>query len=100
MRAKLKEIKQELRRRMHDPVPEVGAWLKSVVRGHMQYYSVPRNQAAVGLFRIEVIKLWFRTLKRRSQKTRMNWKRMKRLVRRWIPNARVMHLYPEQRLRV
>jgi len=100
MRAKLKEIKQELRLRMHDPVPEVGAWLKSVVRGHMQYFSVPRNQTAVGLFRIEVIKLWFRTLRRRSQKTRVNWERMKRLVKRWIPNARVMHPYPEQRLRV
>jgi group II intron reverse transcriptase/maturase len=98
MRAKLREVKQKLRMSMHEPIPKVGAWLQAVVQGHMQYFAVPRNYVAVSIFRFEVIKLWFRTLRRRSQKTRMNWKRMKRLVRRWIPNVRVMHLYPEQRL--
>jgi RNA-directed DNA polymerase len=100
MRAKLQGVKVELRRRMHAPVPEVGRWLGSVVRGHVRYYGVPRNQTAIGLFRAEVIKLWYRTLRRRSQKTRMNWMRMSRLVRRWLPTVRVIHPYPEQRLRV
>jgi RNA-directed DNA polymerase len=98
LRAKLKAVKLELRRRMHDPVPKVGAWLGSVVKGHTQYYGVPRNGSAVNLFRFEVIRLWMRSLRRRSQKTRLTWERMGRLVRRWIPTARTVHPYPEQRL--
>ena len=100
MRAKLKEIKTELRRRMHHPVPDVGKWLGAVVRGHMQYFSVPRNRKAVDLFRCEVIKLWHKSLRRRSQKTKMTWERMQRLIKRWLPTIRVIHPYPEQRLRV
>jgi RNA-directed DNA polymerase len=98
LRAKLKAVKLELRRRMHDPVPKVGAWLGSVVKGHTQYYGVPRNGSAVNLFRFEVIRLWMCSLRRRSQKTRLTWERMGRLVRRWIPTARTVHPYPEQRL--
>ena len=100
LRAKLQALKMELRRRMHEPIPKVGAWLGSVVRGHIQYYSVPRNSTAVNLFRYEAIRLWVRTLRRRSQKTRLNWERMSRLVNRWIPPVRVVHPYPEQRLYV
>src|SRR5467141_3404860 len=33
MRIKLKEIKEELRRRMHQPTPEQGGWLRQVVTG-------------------------------------------------------------------
>jgi hypothetical protein len=46
MQAKLNEVKAELRRRMHDPIPEVGKWLRSVVSGHIRYYGVPRNGPA------------------------------------------------------
>jgi group II intron reverse transcriptase/maturase len=98
LRAKLRKVKDELRRRMHDPVPEVGKWLATVVRGHVQYYGVPRNTPATSLFRYQVIQLWRRTLRRRSQKTRLTWQRMARLAKRWIPNVRVMHPYPEERL--
>ena len=100
LRAKLKEVKAKLRKRMHDPVPKVGKWLGAVVRGHMQYFSVPRNREAVDLFRYEVIKLWHKSLRRRSQKTKMTWERMQRLIKRWLPTVRVIHPYPEQRLRV
>jgi hypothetical protein len=98
MRAKLREVKQELRRRLHDPVPEVGQWLRAVVRGHFRYYGVPRNGPALTLFRHQVAVLWLRSLRRRSQKHRVTWVRMARLVSRWLPTARIHHPYPEQRL--
>ena len=98
MRAKLREVTQELRRRLHDPVPEVGQWLRAVVRGHFRYYGVPRNGPALTLLRQQVVGLWLRSLRRRSQKHRVTWERMWRLASRWLPTARIHHPYPEQRL--
>jgi group II intron reverse transcriptase/maturase len=100
MRAKLREVKVELRRRLHDPVPAVGQWLGAVVRGHHQYYGVPRNGPALTLFRIQVLRLWRKSLRRRSQMHRVTWERMSRLANRWLPSTRIHHPYPEQRLRV
>jgi group II intron reverse transcriptase/maturase len=100
LQAKLKQVKIELRRRLHDPVPEVGRWLRSVVGGHVRYYGVPMNSPAIILFRFQVGGLWYRTLRRRSQKTRLNWERMRRLIDRWLPPARICHPYPLRRLGV
>jgi group II intron reverse transcriptase/maturase len=97
MRAKLKQVNTELKRRRHDPVPEQGAWLRSVVAGHLAYYAVPGNTAAVRAFRDEVTRHWYKALRRRSQKTRMTWARMTPLARRWLPPARVRHPYPDAR---
>ena len=91
LRAKLKEVKAELRRRRHDPVPEVGAWLGSVVRGHCQYYGIPGNWRAIRRFRDEVSRHWHHAVSRRSQKGRVRWDRMQRLIQRFIPPARVVH---------
>ena len=93
VRAKLQEIKAALRYRWYHPIPEVGRWLASVVRGHMNYYAVPRNFEAVATFRNEVIKLC-----RRSQKARVAWVRMLRPARTWLPRVRIVHPYPSQRL--
>jgi RNA-directed DNA polymerase len=71
MRAKLKEIKQEMRRRMHQPIPNQGKWLGRVVRGYFNYHAVPTNGQALNVFRHHVTDLWRRTLRRRSQKDRM-----------------------------
>ncbi len=98
LRGKLKELKMELRWRLHHPVPAVGRWLASVVRGHVRYYGVPGNWYALSLFRFQVIRLWHKALRRRSQRTRLTWERMKRLAKRWIPNVRISHPYPERRL--
>ena len=68
LQAKLGEVKAELTRRMHQPIPELGKWLGAVVRGHMQYYGVPMNMPALFLFRSQVGWLWHRALSRRSQK--------------------------------
>ena len=100
MRAKLREIKLELRRRMHHPIPEVGQWLRSVLTGHFRYFAVPRNQRKLSAFKYQVYCLWFRTLRRRSQRHRISGDRMNRLTARWFPPDRVLHPYPEQRLRV
>ncbi len=100
MQAKLQEVKIGLWRRMHDPVPEVGEWLKSVVGGHIRYLGVPDNRHALAHFRFTVSNLWHRALTRRSQKGHMPWERMQRLIRRWLPPAHIYHPYPSRRLRV
>jgi RNA-directed DNA polymerase len=100
LQAKLSEVKAELKRRMHDPIPEVGQWLRSVVGGHIRYYGVPTNYAALYTFRFQVGWLWHRTLLRRSQKARVLWDRMRRLIDRWLPPARTCHPYPLRRMGV
>jgi group II intron reverse transcriptase/maturase len=100
LQAKLKEVYQELKRRMHDPVPEQGAYLRSVVGGHTRYYGVPMNEPSLSVFRKEIGRLWEIVLKRRSQKHRLTWDRMKRLVDRWLPPVRVCHPYPLVRVGV
>jgi RNA-directed DNA polymerase len=99
MRAKLREVKDQLKRRRHQPIPEQGRWLASVVRGYRAYYAVPGNRVAVASFRTQVTKLWHKTLERRSQRTRISWARMNRLSTRWLPPARVVHPFPEVRFR-
>ena len=97
MRAKLKAVNDQLKRRMHQPIPEQGRWLASVVRGHMAYYAVPGNYEAAAAFCDQVTRYWLKALRRRSQKTRVDWKRMVRIRQRWLPPVRVMHPFPEAR---
>ena len=98
--AKLSEVKAELRRRLHDPIPVVGAWLRQVVSGHTRYYGVPMNSSAIAMFRFQVGWLWHRALARRSHTGHVSWERMRRLVERWLPPARICHPYPLRRLGV
>ena len=100
LRAKLKQVKDQLERRRHLPVPEQGRWLASVVRGHLAYYAVPGNGRAANAFRIQVSRHWLRALRRRSQRHRLTWERMNRLSARWLPPVRVLHPYPEVRFDV
>ena len=97
MRAKLAEVKDQCLRRRHQPIPEQGQWLASVVRGHLAYYAVPGNSEAIGAFRNQAMRHWFRALRRRSQRTRLTWRRMYRLATRWLPPARVQHPFPRVR---
>jgi RNA-directed DNA polymerase len=96
-RAKLREVKDQLKRRRHLPIPEQGQWLGSVVRGHLAYYAVPGNTDAVAAFRAQVTWHWYRALRCRSQRTRLNWGRMSRLRTKWLPPARVLHPFPDAR---
>jgi group II intron reverse transcriptase/maturase len=97
MRVKLQQIKQQLRKRMHDPVPDTGEWLKSVVRGYFNYYAVPGNLDTLKVFRARVSRFWQQALLRRSQKHRLTATRMYALEARWLPVPHVLHPYPEQR---
>ncbi|NQZ07089.1 MAG: group II intron reverse transcriptase/maturase [Algicola sp.] len=97
---KLKEIDVELRKRMHRPVWETAQWLKSVVRGHINYFGVPGNFCAMAKFRDEVIKRWLKALRRRSQRHKMPWSKFTRLVAIWIPLAQIVHPYPNRRFHV
>jgi len=98
LRAKLLAVKTELRRRMHWPIAEQGAYLRAVVAGHARYFAVPCNGARVQAFRWQIGRLWYRTLVRRSQKKHLNMKRMHRLLTVWLPPVRIHHPYPGQRL--
>jgi RNA-directed DNA polymerase len=100
MRAKLKVIQIELKQRMHHPIPEQGQWLRMVLRGHNQYYGVPRNYEALWTFRYQMTLLWKRALERRSQRGGILWERMNRLASKYLPNPRICHPYPDQRLHV
>jgi group II intron reverse transcriptase/maturase len=100
MRATLRRIKEELRRRMHHPIPKQGAWLEQVVRGFFAYYAVPTNGAALRAFYYHVGGIWLRTLRRRSQKDHFTWERMHSLAAEWLPQPRILHPYPDQRFAV
>jgi len=100
LQAKLNAVRVELQRRMHHSIPEQGKWLAAVVRGHIRYYGVPMNQAALHLFRHRIGWLWHRTLLRRSQNGRLRWDRMRRLVAHWLPPVVVSHPYPLRRMGV
>jgi RNA-directed DNA polymerase len=100
MMAKLLELKEEMRRRMHWPIPEQGEWLKQVVGGFFNYHAVPTNSRALATFRRHVIALWRRTLRRRSQKDDTTWEGITRLADEWLPRPRILHPWPNVRFAV
>ena len=97
MRAKLKAVKTEMMRRRHLPIPDQGRWLASVLQGHYRYYAVPDNSHALRGFRDRVLRHWRRALSRRSQKDRMTWEQFNRYTRRWLPQPRILHPWPDAR---
>ena len=100
MRTTLQEVKVWLRLHMHDAIADQGLWLRAVVRGFFAYHAVPTNSRALGAFRYHVTQLWFRALRRRSQKDGMTWDRMAKLAAEWLPSPRVLHPWPNQRFAV
>jgi hypothetical protein len=100
LQEKLREIKEEMRRRMHQPIPEQGKWLAQVVRGFFAYHAVPTNGSALVAFRYHVCRLWLRTLRRRSQRGHFAWKRMPKLADDWLPQPRILHPWPDVRFAV
>jgi RNA-directed DNA polymerase len=100
MRAKLQTIKQELRRRMHQSIPQQGTWLRQVVTGYFNYHAVPTNSRALATFRFRVIDLWQRTLRRRSQNDRTTWEKIGRMAHDFLPIPHILHPWPERRFAV
>jgi RNA-directed DNA polymerase len=100
LQSKLKAVATTLRRRLHEPIPVIGAYLGAVVRGHCRYYGVPGNSRALQAFRWAIGRLWRQALQRRSQRGRVSWTRLRQLVERWLPPACVCHPYPTARFAV
>jgi RNA-directed DNA polymerase len=97
--SKLHEVKKELRLWRHRPIPEQGAWLRSVVRGFFNYHAVPTNFDSLVRFRHQAARHWFYSLRRRSQKARrrMNWQKFYPILNRWLPRPAILHPYPHVR---
>jgi RNA-directed DNA polymerase len=100
MRAKLREIKEALRQRRHRPIPETGKWLAQVVAGYFAYHAVPTNSPALAAFRYHVLVLWYRQIRRRSQRARIGWAQMARLADEFLPKPRILHPWPSVRFAV
>jgi group II intron reverse transcriptase/maturase len=100
MRATLRSIKERLYRRLHDPIPEIGRWLRSIVRGYFAYHAIPTNIAALSAFRYHLIGIWRKTLRRRSQRDGSTWARAFGLGARWLPEPRITHPWPSERFAV
>ncbi len=98
MQAKLKDLKQEFRRRVHEPLKEQGTWISAVLRGYYQHYGIPYNIDAMESFLHHVRRLWRRALSRRSQKAELTWEKFEKLTAHWLPRPRICHPYPNQRL--
>lgn len=97
MVAKLKEIRRQLRKRMHESIKDMAEWLKSVVRGYFQYHAIPGNEQRMKAFRREVVRMWLWVLRRRSDKSRWTWERFLRRLAVLLPKVKVLHPYPDVR---
>ena len=100
MRNTLRAVKEQMRKRMHDTIPEQGRWLGRVIRGYFAYHAVPTNSKMIGAFRWDVIRIWRQALKRQGQQGFPTWKRMDELAKRWLPPARILHPWPVRRFLV
>jgi group II intron reverse transcriptase/maturase len=100
LRAALLAIKEGLRVRRHWPLAVQGQWLNAVVRGYFAYHGIPTNLRKLHAFRHYVIRYWRQSLRRRSQKHRLAWRRMTRIANRWVPAPRLLHPLPDQRFDV
>jgi RNA-directed DNA polymerase len=100
VRAKLREIGEELRWRRHHPIPEQGRWLQQVVRGFFNYHAVPTNAKALVTFRHRVTELWWRTLRKRSHRDKTTLERTRKIADDWLPKPKILHPWPDERFAV
>jgi RNA-directed DNA polymerase len=97
MAAKLKDVRAKLRQRMHVSPATTGKWLAQVVRGYFQYHAVPGNWARLKAFRRDVLRIWFQTLRRRSQRSRLSWERFREGLGSMLPPIQILQPYPSVR---
>ena len=100
MRAKLKGVKEGLRRHLHRTIPDQGRWLGRLIAGYYNYFAVPTNGRALGAFRGRIVDIWRSALQRRSQKDRTTWDEVERLARDYLPMPRILHPWPDVRFAV
>jgi len=97
MAAKLKDIRAQLRKRLHGSIGNTVAWLQSVVRGYFQYHAIPGNEERLWAFRKDVLRMWLGQLRRRSQRSRWTWKRFQERLGALLPDLCIQHPYPDER---
>ncbi len=97
MAAKLKDIQVQLRQRLHAPTGNTVEWLRSVVRGYYQYHAIPGNEERLWAFRKDVLRIWLRQLRRRSQRSRWTWERFQERLGVLLPELCILHPYPDVR---
>jgi len=95
--ATIRRIAENLRRMRHDPIDEQGRRLAEMLRGHYAYFGVPTNISALFAVRHHVKVRWYLSLRRRSQRTRLTWRRMNVIVDRYLPRPTVLHPWPDSR---
>jgi len=100
LRAKLKQVKEQMRLRMHEPIASQGRWLAQIVRGYFAYHAVPTNIRSLRAFRHGIMNIWRWTLRRRSQKDTMTWQRIQCLADEWLPQPQILHAWPDHRFAV
>ena len=97
MAAKLKEVRAKLRQRMHESPKETGKWLVQVVRGYFQYHAIPGNWARLKAYRQDVLRMWYQTLRRRSQRSRLTWMSFQNGLGSLLPPVQILQPYPNVR---
>jgi RNA-directed DNA polymerase len=97
MAAKLSDIQAKLRQRMHGAIGDTLEWLQSVVRGYFQYHAIPGNEERLRAFRKDVLRLWLRQIRRRSQRSRWTWERFQAIFGVLLPAVEILHPYPDAR---
>jgi len=98
IKGKLKELKAEIRRRYHQPVPVQGKWIKSAYQGFVNYFAVPGNMPPLKSFHHHLCRIWLKALRRRSQKGRkLTWEKFGTIYPKWLPHPRCKHPWPNQR---
>jgi RNA-directed DNA polymerase len=95
--AKLKDIKAQLRARLHGALGDTVKWLKAVVRGYFQYHAIPDNEEQMKAFRHDILRLWLHQLRRRSQRSRWTWARFLEQLGAQLPEIQILHPYPNER---
>ena len=95
--AKLQAISEQLRYRREEPIVEQGLWLRRVLDGYYRYHAVHGNLRVLGAIRTAIAQRWYRSLRRRSHKRKLTWKKMHLHVTRWLPQPKVLHPWPEER---
>jgi group II intron reverse transcriptase/maturase len=95
---KLKELRREMKKRRHDPIPVQGQWLGSVLRGHYAYFGITGNADSITKFHLAVVHWWHWVLRRRGQRPKLPWDRFNAILARFpLPRPRIVHNWRYQR---
>ncbi len=91
LRRAIRSVHDFCRYHRHESIPAQHAALCRRIRGHYNYFGVNGNRRSLTPLRYHAERAWYKWLRRRSQKTRLNWGRFQDLLRDFpLPQPRVM----------